>query len=105
VRLPREHKDWIRNKNKKETAMKKLIEEDENEGLIKLMGERVTFFCLNYIYTGKLTGVNDQCVKLEDAAIVYETGAFTDKEWKDAQKLPKPVYVMLQTVESFGVLK
>lgn len=85
--------------------MKKLIEEDENEGLIKLMGERVTFFCLNYIYTGKLTGVNDQCVKLEDAAIVYETGAFTDKEWKDAQKLPKPVYVMLQTVESFGVLK
>lgn len=100
-----QRKDWIRNKNKKETAMKKLIEEDENEGLIKLMGERVTFFCLNYIYTGKLTGVNDQCVKLEDAAIVYETGAFTDKEWKDAQKLPKPVYVMLQTVESFGVLK
>lgn len=85
--------------------MKKLIEEDENEGLIKLMGERVTFFCLNYIYTGKLTGVNDQFVKLEDAAIVYETGAFTDKEWKDAQKMPSPVYVMLQTVESFSVLK
>lgn len=85
--------------------MKKLIEEVENEGLIKLMGERVTFFCLNYIYTGKLIGVNDQFVQLEDAAIVYETGAFTDKDWKDAQKLPKPVYIMLATVESFSVLK
>jgi len=85
--------------------MKKLIEEVENEGLIKLMGDRVTFFCLNYIYTGKLIGVNEQFVKLEDAAIVYETGEFTNKEWKDAQKLPKPVYVMLSTVESFSVLK
>jgi hypothetical protein len=85
--------------------MKKLIEEVENEGLIKLMGERVTFFCLNYIYTGKLTGVNDQFVKLEDAAIVYETGGLSDKEWKDAQKLPRPVYIMLATVESFMVLK
>jgi hypothetical protein len=85
--------------------MKKLIEEVENEGLIKLMGERVTFFCLNYIYTGKLTGVNEQYVKLEDAAIVYETGAFTEKNWKDAQALPRPVYIMLQTVESFGIMK
>ena len=85
--------------------MKKLIEEVENEGLIKLMGERVTFFCLNYIYTGKLTGVNDQFVQLTDAAIVYETGTLTDREWKDAQKLPGPVYIMLATVESFSVLK
>ena len=85
--------------------MKRLIEETEQEGLVKLMGERITLFCLNYIYTGKLVGVNDQFVKLEDAAIVYETGAFAEKEWKDAQKLPRPVYVMLQTVESFSVLK
>jgi hypothetical protein len=85
--------------------MKKLIEEVENEGLIKLMGERVTFFCLNYIYTGKLVGVNDQFVKLDDAAIVYETGEFADKEWKDAQKFSRPVYIMLQTIESFSVMK
>ena len=85
--------------------MKKLVEEVENEGLISLMGERITLFCLNYIYTGKLVGVNDQFVKLEDAAIVYETGSFEEKEWKDAQKLPKPVYVMIQTIESFTILK
>jgi len=84
--------------------MKKLVEES-GEGLIKLMGERVTLFCLNYIYTGKLTGVNDTCVLLADAAIVYETGAFTDAKWRDAQPLPQPLYVMLSAVESFTVIR
>ncbi len=87
--------------------MKKLVsvQEIEGEGLVGLMGERVTLFCLNYIYTGKLTGVNETCVLLEDAAIVYETGSFDTPAWKDAQKLPKPLYVMLRCVESFTVLK
>lgn len=85
--------------------MKKLIEKVENEGLISLMGQRVTFFCLNYIYTGKLTGVNGEFVKLEDAAIVYETGELMSKNWKDAQALPHPVYVMTRCVESFMILK
>ena len=87
--------------------MKKLVqvEEVEGEGLIGLMGERITVFCMNYFYTGKLTVVNDQFVKLEEAAVVYETGSFDEKEWKDAQKLPKPVYVMISAIESFCVLK
>ena len=85
--------------------MKKLVEEVENEGLISLMGEVITLFCLNYIYTGKLVGVNEQFVKLEKASIVYETGSFNEKNWKDAQALPNPVYVMLSTIESFCVLK
>lgn len=85
--------------------MKRLIEEVDGEGLEGLMGQRVTFFCLNYIYTGKLTGVNNDCVKLEDAAIVYETGPLQEKEWKDAQALPHPVYVMLRTIESYMILK
>lgn len=84
--------------------MIKLVEVND-EGLTKLMGERVTLFCLNYIYTGTLTGVNDTRVLLEDAAIVYETGAFTDAKWKDAQSLPQPVYVMLSAVESFTVIR
>jgi hypothetical protein len=87
--------------------MKKLVQvtEVEGEGLTALMGTRVTLFCLNYIYTGKLVGVNDSFVMLEDAAIVYETGEFSTKTWKDAQALPKPVYVMLRCVESFMELK
>ena len=87
--------------------MKKLvkIEEVEGEGLIGLMGERVTVFSLNYIYTGTLTGVNDKFCKLEDAAVVYETGKFDEPQWKDAQRLPKPAYVMLRCIEMFTILK
>jgi hypothetical protein len=87
--------------------MKKLVqvEEVEGEGLDGLLGERVTLFCMNYFYTGKLVGVNGKFVKLEDAAIIYETGPFDDKEWKDAQNLPSPLYVMIPSIESFCVLK
>ena len=85
--------------------MKVLVNEVENEGLFALMGKRVTLFCGVYIYTGKLVGVNDTCVKLEDAGIVYETGPFRDKKWKDCQSLPKDWYVTMQSIESFGELK
>ena len=85
--------------------MKVLVNEVENEGLFALMGKRVTLFCGVYIYTGKLVGVNDTCVKLEDAGIVYETGPFSEKKWKDCQTLPKEWYVTTQSIESFGELK
>jgi hypothetical protein len=85
--------------------MKKIIVEEAGEGLMKLMGERVTLFCLNYIYTGLLSGVNTDFVLLTDPAIVYETGPFTDKKWKDAQALPKDLYVMVSAIESFGIIK
>lgn len=85
--------------------MKRLVEEVDSEGLICLMGQRVTLFCSAYIYTGKLVGVNDICVKLADASIVYETGSLGDKNWKDAQKLPNDWYVQLSAVESFGIMK
>jgi hypothetical protein len=85
--------------------MKRLIEEVDGEGLDGLMGQRVTLFCLNYIYTGRLVGINDTCVKLADAAVVYETGPLGEAKWKDAQPLPNDWYVMVSTVESFGKLK
>ena len=82
-----------------------LVKEVDVYGLESLLGQRVTLFCAIYIYTGKLVGVNDSCVVLEDAAIVYETGAFTEKAWKDAQKLPNVWYVQTGMIESFGILK
>jgi hypothetical protein len=88
--------------------MKKLVQvsEVENEGLIKLMGKKVTFFCLNYIYAGVLEGVNDTCVLISSPAIVYETGAFTDSKYKDEQSLNvKEFYIALGCIESFGQLK
>jgi hypothetical protein len=86
--------------------MKVLFEQVEKEDLESLLGKEVTFFCVNYIYAGKLVGVNSTCVKLENPKIVYETGAFSEKEWKDAQALPKPYfYLRLSAVESFGECK
>jgi len=87
--------------------MKKIVTvaEVEGEGLEGLLGKRVTFFCMNYIYTGTLEGVNSTCVLLSDAKIVYETGPLTDKAWKDAQSLPGSWYIALSGVESFGELK
>ena len=87
--------------------MKKLVkvEEVSGEGLIGLMGENVLLFCLNYIYTGKLVGVNDTCIKLENAAIVYVTGSFTDKNFTDAQRVGDEYYVQTSAIESFGITK
>lgn len=83
----------------------KILVDEKQEGLTGLIGKEVTFFCLNYIYAGKLVGINKTCIKLENAKVIYETGDFTDKQWKDAQPLPENWYLRLNTIESFGVLK
>lgn len=85
--------------------MKKIITEVEGEGLVGLLGQRVTLYCMNYIYTGDLTGVNETCVLLTNAAIVYDTGPHGDSKWADAQPMPHDWYVQIASIESFGVLK
>jgi len=86
--------------------MKMIIENNKAEGLDSLLGEMVSLWCANYIYTGKLVGVNGSCVKLEDAAIVFETGEFDSPGWKDLQALPwKTHYVQTAAIESFGGVK
>jgi hypothetical protein len=88
-----------------EEPMNKIIQVDDSDGFESLLGQRITLFCLNYIYTGMLVGVNDTFLLLEDAAIVYETGELNTKDWKDAQPLPKPWRVQIGAVESWGLLK
>jgi hypothetical protein len=83
----------------------KNVVEVEGEGLAALLGQNVTLFCSAYIYSGKLVGVNDTCVKLENAGIVYETGELNTKTWKDRQALPNDWYVQTAAIESFGILK
>lgn len=87
--------------------MKKCVQiaEVEGEGLEGLLGETVTLFCQNYFYTGVLSGVNERFVLLTNPKIVYETGPFTTKDWKDAQPLPNDLYVMVHAIEAFGIVK
>lgn len=86
--------------------MKMIIENNAAEGLESLLGEQVVLLCACYIYSGRLVGVNSSCVKLEDAALVYETGEWSSKKWKDAQPIGvKYFYVATGMIESFGVGK
>lgn len=79
------------------------VTEVDGEGLEALLNQNVLLFGMNYIYAGKLVGVNDKFVKLENAQIVYETGAFTTKGYTDAQNLPGDVwYVQTSAIESYG---
>lgn len=82
-----------------------VVKNDKSEGLSTLLGKRVTFFGVVYIYTGDLVAIDKTFAKLENAAIVYETGAFNDTKWKDAQNLPHPVFVKLSNIESVMILK
>ena len=80
-----------------------VVSEVTGEGLVKLLEEYVLIFALNYIYTGKLKGVNTDDILLEDVKIVYETGAFYDANFKDAQLIAKEHYIRTSSIESYGV--
>lgn len=81
--------------------MRKIIE-IEDGGYEKLLGEQVLVFCMNYIYTGKLAGVNTDKILLENPYIVYQTGAFDTKKFEDAQKLHDEIFISVNSIESIG---
>ena len=41
-----------------------------NEGMIALLNEEVLIMCFNYFYAGKLVGVNDTYIKLQNCHVV-----------------------------------
>ena len=84
--------------------MKRVVE-TEDGGMVALLGEKIALFCGVYIYTGKLAGVNNDHIELDEPKLVYETGELTSGDWQDAQPLPSPWRVMLQGIESWGPAK
>lgn len=83
-------------------VVRKEIETVDVSGLGALLGKEVLLMCLNYNYSGRLVGVNDTCVMLVNASIVYETGDWSAEDWKNAQRLPSgEVYVQIAAMESF----
>jgi len=82
--------------------MQKLIDV-KDAGLPSLLNEKVILFCANYFYAGTLTGVNKTFVLLTDPSIVYETGEWGAKAWKDAQPLHvKELYVRVSMIEAYA---
>lgn len=79
--------------------------EYEGSEFADAMGKEVALFGMVYIYGGKLVGENDHYVILEDAGIIYETGAFNSKTWKDFQKVPASnLKVRKPAIESWFVV-
>jgi len=79
--------------------------ETEVDGLDKLLGEFVELYCLNYIYAGRLIGVNDDNVCLSECKIVYETGKLDDHTaYKFAESFNQEErFVQKSHIESFGL--
>ena len=84
--------------------LKKIVSvtEVDGEGLTGLLGENVLLMCGSYFYAGRLDGVNDSCVLLTDALVVYETGTLTQNKWGANEALPGPWYIQTAAIESFG---
>lgn len=86
--------------------MKVLIEEKEGLGMEALLGKYVTVWCLNYIYAGKLMGVNEHDIILSEPKVVYETGNFDTTGFSDAQNLPASEWrIKTRCIESYGEMK
>ena len=84
--------------------MKRIVETTEADGLEKLLGEQVQVWCMNYIYTGKLIGVNAQDICLGGASVVYETGPLNEVGFKDAQPVASEWFIRAATIESYGLV-
>jgi hypothetical protein len=86
--------------------MKRIIEDHDSNGFDILLGEQVIVLCVNYIYTGKLTGNNTDTIELTTPSIVYETGEWSTKTYKDSQRLHCDILnIQKSAIESFGKSK
>jgi len=79
---------------------------DSEGGPVTMLNQDVYVACTSYAYSGKLTGVNDKFIELSDPSIVYETGPWGGKVWKDAQRLPTSKCVIFQSqIENMFVVE
>ena len=75
---------------------------DLRQQISGFMGQRLMFFCRNFVYVGIVAHVGEDFVALNEPYVVFETGALTDKKFKDAQPLPHEWHVPFASCEGFG---
>ena len=85
--------------------MRRLIEVVESSNFEATLGENVFITCCRFFYAGELTGVNDTCIELTNPEIVYETGHWREKGWKNSEKIAKKVVIMLASIESWLIVE
>ena len=74
---------------------------DELNSYNDLVGKKYLFWCVRYHFYGKVTAVNNKFITLKDAEVIFESGAYENKEPKDGQKLPKGINIPIQSIETF----
>lgn len=78
------------------------IEKVSDEGLQTLLGQQVIIWCECYIYHGTLMDVSETDVLLNDAKVVYQTGALKNDSFEKAEALRGPWYIRVAKIESYG---
>ena len=84
--------------------MKRIVEETGSSPLEALLGEYVQVWCLNYIYAGKLVGVNEHDIILTEAGVVYETGGLKATKFTSFEPVASPeLYIRTAVIESYSL--
>lgn len=84
--------------------MKKIIQvtEVENEGLEAFLNKKIFVVCRSYFYAGILTGINSECILIEDARFVLQSGSFEGSKFDESEKVKGgKIYVSKNAIESF----
>lgn len=84
--------------------MKKVIQvtEVEGEGLEAFLNKRIFVVCRSYFYAGTLTGISQECILLEDARFVLQSGSFEGSKFDESEKVKGgKIYVSKNSIESF----
>jgi len=81
------------------------IQIKEIENLNDLIGQVYLFQCARYIYHGEVKKVTSDYIELKNASVIFETGAYDNKEAQDKQALPKNCFIMRQSIEAFYKMK
>ncbi len=84
--------------------MKKVIQvtEVDGEGLEAFLNKRIFVVCRSYFYAGTLTGINTDCILLEDARFVLESGSCESKGIANSEKVNGgKLYIAKNAIEAF----
>lgn len=66
-----------------------------------MLNREIYVCCTGYAYAGVLETAGARSITIRAPSIVYETGPWDEKVWRDAQRLPTArAVVMLSQVES-----
>lgn len=84
--------------------MRKVVQvtEVDGEGFEAFLNKRIFVVCRSYFYAGTLTGINSECILIEDGRFVLESGSFEGKGITSSEKIKGgKIYIQKNAIEAF----